>query len=99
MRAVTGAGQEQGLFMEMMIVHFPPSGKPGKILANFVKLQFHPAKAASDFSVCKEEGLQIQLSTTDPQSRLGKLSCGATLHPGECHTARDNPQSDTQNQC
>lgn len=80
MRAVTGAGQEQGVFTGMITVLILPPGKAGKIPANFVKLQFHPAKAPSDFSVCKEEGLQTQLSTTDPESRLGKLSF--------CHTAR-----------
>lgn len=84
-------GQEERVFMEIMIVHIPPPGKSGKILADFVKLQFHPAKPPSIFSVCKEEGLQIQLSTTsarDPESRLGKLSCVTTLHPGKCHTLR-----------
>lgn len=79
------------MFTEMKIVHIPPPGKSGKILANIVELQFHPAKAPSDFSVYKEEGFQIQLSTTsvrDHESRLGKLSCVTTLHPGQCHTAR-----------
>lgn len=93
MGAVTGAGQEQGVFMEMVIVLIPPPGKAGKILANFVKVQFHPAKAPSDFSVCKEEGLQTRLSTTDPESRLCKLSCPFATLP------EDNPQSDSQNQC
>lgn len=91
MRAVTGAGQEQSTFMEMMTVRIPPPGKSGKIIAKFVKLQFHPAKAPSNFPVCKEEGLQIQLNTTsvrDPGSRQGKLFCVIALHPGQCHTVR-----------
>lgn len=55
MRAVTGAGQEQRVFTEMMTAYIPPPGKSGKILANFAKLQFHPAKVPSDFSVVKRK--------------------------------------------